>query len=309
MTRKPLTYSGVPLDRAAELRADADRIARLLKSATARFVPVWTQRHLIAGTTPDQTRAVTLEYSESVLEAAAVSPVFLGFDGDTPWFALGLKDSETPPQIGPGEFRILNEVVSLLPAREAATLAYARAMVIWHANHMHCGRCGSPAASTEGGHSRTCTNSACGHRSFPRTDPAVITLIEDQAGERALMGRQAKWVNGMYSTIAGFVEPGESLEESVMRETYEETGVRVADVRYLASQPWPFPASIMLGFRAKAVTTEINLVDDELEDCQWFTREDLRAFGKPGTPHADKRLPNPFSISRFLVDTWLAEKP
>jgi NAD+ diphosphatase len=181
-------------------------------------------------------------------------------------------------------------------------------MVIWHGNHLHCGRCGSPTESMEGGHSRQCRNPACGHRSFPRTDPAVITLVEDPTGHRALLGRQSRWPQGMHSVIAGFVEPGESLEECVIRETFEETGVRVSEVRYQASQPWPFPASIMLGFRARALTTEINLTDNELESCNWYTRDELRSFGELKGAYVERRLPNPFSIARYLVNTWLAEE-
>ncbi|MDX2221689.1 MAG: NAD(+) diphosphatase [Rhodospirillaceae bacterium] len=306
MSAQSITYSGAPLDRAATLRPDAAKVQALLSGGAARIVPVWTGRHLV----DDTPRAVTLSFAavEPWLHLAATPPIFLGLKDDTAWFALGLKDSERPPELGVGgQFRVLNEVVALLPGDEAAILAYARAMVIWHGNHVYCGRCGAPTEPTEGGHSRTCSNAACGQRSFPRTDPAVITLVEDPDGARALLGRQAKWVNGMYSVIAGFVEPGESLEETVARETFEETGVRVADVRYVASQPWPFPASIMLGFRARARTTAIVLGDDELQDCAWFTRAELHSFGRPDGPYPDRRLPNPFSIARFLLNTWLAE--
>jgi len=248
----PLTYTGSPLDRRAWLRLDADGLRALL--ARARIVPVWNQKHAFDAAA----RAVWLEHT--TLHADA-EPVFLGFaPDDTPWFAVGLN-GEAPPAFA--EFRALNEVVLQLPPEDASILVYARAMVIWHDNHKHCGRCGSATLSAEGGHARTCINTTCNHRSYPRTDPAVITLVEDANGDYCLMGRQARWVTGMYSVIAGFVEPGESLEETVIRETFEETGIRVGDVRYLASQPWPFPSSIMLGFRATATTTEIMRGDDE----------------------------------------------
>ncbi|MSO89898.1 MAG: NAD(+) diphosphatase [Rhodospirillaceae bacterium] len=311
MTPFRMTYAGVPLDRASHIRADAGQVAALLAGGRAMLLPVWNQRHLFGDdTAASGPRAGVIPFADldRRLIRAEAPPVFLGMQGDVPWFALGLPDSELPPDLGiAGEFRMLNEVVSLLAADEAAMVAYARAMVIWHGNHLHCGRCGAPTESMEGGHSRQCLNPKCSHRAFPRTDPAVITLIEDPAGKCCLMGRQSKWPPGMYSVIAGFVEPGESLEETVIRETFEETGVRVGAVRYMASQPWPFPATIMLGFHARALTTEINLTDNELEDCRWFTRNDLRSFGNPDGPYPNTRLPNPFSIARFLVNTWLAE--
>jgi NAD+ diphosphatase len=299
-----ITYSGHPLDRRADLRVDADRLRAVLTSAEARIVPVWNQKHLFDAA--PRAQALSFSVLSARLDAEALSPVFLGYGDGAPWFAVGLPPSESPPDLGHGEYRTLNDVVTLLPPPEASLLAYARAMVIWHENHRHCGRCGAATISTEGGHARVCSNASCAHRSFPRTDPAVITLIEDPTRTKALLGRQARWVAGMYSVIAGFVEPGESLEETVIRETYEETGIRVGEVRYMASQPWPFPSSIMLGFRATATTTEIARGDDELEDCRWFTREDLRSFGRPG-PYANLRLPNPFSIARYLLNTWLSE--
>jgi len=301
-----ITYSGSPLDRRAPLRIDEPGLRAVLTSSEARIVPVWNQKHLFSAA--PQVQFLSYAALSTRLNLDDLGLTFLGFDDGTPWFVVSLPASETPPDLGiSGEYRTLNEVVSLLPNTEASVLAYARAMVIWHENHQHCGRCGTPTRISDGGHARVCTNEDCAHRSFPRTDPAVITLIEDPTGTRALLGRQARWPAGMYSVIAGFVEPGESLEETVIRETYEETGIAVGDVRYLASQPWPFPSSIMLGFRAKATTTEIARGDDELEDCRWFTRDDLRAFGKPGSAFENLRLPNTFSIARFLLNTWLDE--
>jgi NAD+ diphosphatase len=258
-----LTYTLNPFDRATLMRGDEARVQSLLTGGAARIVPVWNQKNLV-----DETpRLQTLTYGE--INVATATLVFLGLDNDTPWFVAGLPDSEHPPTLkAPGEFKDLNSVVGLLSGDEAAILAYARAMVIWHSNHRHCGRCGAAAAITESGHSRTCT--ACTHRSFPRTDPVVITLIT--RGDKCLLGRQAVWPPGMYSCIAGFVEPGETLENAVRREAGEETGVDIGDVSYVASQPWPFPASIMLGFRAHALTTDIQRNDNELEDCRRSAR-------------------------------------
>lgn len=180
-----------------------------------------------------------------------------------------------------------------LPPDEAGLLAYARALNLWRANHRYCSRCGSPTRAARAGHMRQCI--ACGHESFPRLDPAIIVLVH--AGDAALLGRQASWAPGRYSTIAGFVEPGESLEDAVRREVHEETGIAPGEITYHSSQPWPFPASLMLGFTAQADMATPVLHDGELEDARWFTREQLRS-GAVG-------LPPPVSISRRLIDGWL----
>jgi NAD+ diphosphatase len=188
----------------------------------------------------------------------------------------------------------LRLVATLLPADEAGLLGYARAMIFWRRQNRFCGVCGASTTAARGGHVLVCTNPACRHEHFPRTDPAIIVLISD--GERALLGRQAAWPAGRYSTIAGFVEPGESLEDAVAREVFEETGVQVDLIEYHSSQPWPFPSSLMLGFTAHAVTTEVRLHDQELEDARWFTRAELAA----GYP----KIPPNISISFRLIEDW-----
>jgi NAD+ diphosphatase len=170
----------------------------------------------------------------------------------------------------------------------------------WHARHRFCGVCGAATESVEAGHVRRCTNPECKASHFPRTDPAVIMLVHD--GDRALLGRQKVWAPGMYSTLAGFLEPGESLEETVAREVFEESGIRVGEVRYHSSQPWPFPASLMIGFHAAATSREIRLNQSELEDCAWFSRSELRDFQAQG-----KNLPRQDSIARRLIEDWLAQ--
>jgi NAD+ diphosphatase len=181
-----------------------------------------------------------------------------------------------------------------LPAEEAGLLAYARAMVHWREQHRYCGRCGTRTIAAQGGHVMQCPNPACALQLFPRLDPAVIVLVTD--GDRALLGRQPAWPPGRYSTIAGFVEPGESLEDAVAREVGEETGVRVGEIEYHSSQPWPFPSSLMLGFTARARRTDIDLSDDELEDARWFTRAQLAA--------GEIALPTTHSISFRLIEDW-----
>ena len=295
-----LSFVRSGIDRAGTLRADADKMARFRGSKAARVLPVWRQRHPFDVGADGTPRPITL--SDVGDEA-----VFLGLVEDTPWFATEVPAADQP-SAGESAFRILNDVLPLLPAEQATLLAYARGMVLWHHNHQHCSRCGAPAASTEAGHSRTCTNAACGYRSFPRTDPAVITAIIHPDGEQILLGRKPEWPPNMYSTIAGFVEPGETLEETVVRETLEETGVPVTDVRYIASQPWPFPSSLMLGFRARAVTTEIRRDDEELEDVCWFSRDEVKNGGERTDPGPGLKLSHPHSISRYLIDGWAYEK-
>jgi len=188
----------------------------------------------------------------------------------------------------------LRPLTSRLPSDEAGLLAYARALSIWRQRHRFCGVCGFATRPERAGHAMRCTNPQCAHEVFPRIDPAIIVLVSD--GERALLGRQPSWPVGRYSTIAGFVEPGESLEDAVAREVFEETGVRVRRADYYSSQPWPFPSSLMLGFHASAEPGAVIRVGGELEDARWFTREEL-ATGSP-------LLPPPHAISYRLIASW-----
>ena len=181
------------------------------------------------------------------------------------------------------------------PLDEANLAAHARALVLWHSATLYCGKCGSASQPDASGNVRRCSNADCGTEIFPRTDPAIIVLVAD--GDRCVLGRQPSWPEGRYSTIAGFVEPGESLEDAVRREVYEETNIRVGAVHYHSSQPWPFPSALMLGFTAEAISDDIVLNDGELEDARWFTREELRS-GNVG-------LPFRISIARRLVDHFI----
>jgi NAD+ diphosphatase len=191
-------------------------------------------------------------------------------------------------------FEDLRLAGGVLPAQQAGVLAYARAMLHWRSRHRYCGACGSPTRAGSAGHVMTCTAAGCGIDHFPRLDPAIIVLVTD--GERALLGRQAAWPAGRYSTIAGFVEPGESLEDAVAREVLEETGVTTLDAEYHSSQPWPFPSSLMIGFMARASADTVPRADEELEDVRWFSRADVAA-GVPG-------LPPPQSVSYRLIEHW-----
>jgi len=207
---------------------------------------------------------------------------------------LDEKDAQTPP---PGaRFEELRGIAGALPSDEAGLLAYARALSIWRSRHRFCGNCGAHLVPERAGHVLRCSNAACAQEEFPRIDPAIIVLVSD--GERALLGRQAGWPAGRYSTIAGFVEPGESLEDAVVREVAEETGVAVYDIQYHSSQPWPFPASLMVGFQARCAPTAVIKVGGELEDVRWFSRTEIDA-GAAG-------LPPSHSISYRLIAMWRA---
>ena len=223
-------------------------------------------------------------------EAPDGQRMFLGMQRGTAHFALLLDGEPDESWVG------LRAVVQRLSADDAGLLVHAVALAEWHRSHRFCPRCGGRLLVQQAGHALTCPD--CGRAQFPRTDPAVIMLVTD--GERALLGRQPSWPEGRYSTLAGFVEPGESLEEAVVREVAEEAGIEGADVTYFGNQPWPFPASLMVGFFARAVTTDIALDDDEISDARWFTREQMKAEAEAGT----LLLPGGISISRSLVEAW-----
>ena len=301
-----LMYTGAALDRAAALRRDEAWVAERLDDGATQIVPVWRGRNLIAG--GDSPRAVTITGSPArALVRIAESVALLGMDGAVAYFAADVSahDEEALAPLPDGaEFMDLRQAGALMERRQGMLLAYARGIVYWHHRHRFCGDCGSPTEGRQGGHMRVCTGPACGRQHFPRTDPAVIMLVTRSASGACLLGHQSRWPRGMYSTLAGFVEPGESLEEAVAREVLEEAGITVGGVRYRASQPWPFPSSLMLGFRAEAETTEITCDRQEIEDVRWFTRDEIGRFDDMGL-----RLPRTDSISRWLIEEWLKEEP
>lgn len=219
--------------------------------------------------------------------------LLLGWFRDRRCLLLDLP-GDAPPPTADGEcLAELRPLAGQLPVDTAGLLAYGRALALWRAGHRFCSRCGEALQAIHAGHAGRCP--ACGHTDFPRIDPAIIVLVHD--GHRVLLGRQASWPPQRYSTIAGFVEPGESLEDAVRREVAEETGIRVERIRYHSSQPWPFPASLMLGFDAHGTWATPRPNDDELEDAGWFTRAQVCT--------RTVALPPPESISRRLIDHWL----
>ncbi|MDX1481969.1 MAG: NAD(+) diphosphatase [Woeseiaceae bacterium] len=286
------TFAGAYVERHAHLREDADWLATALDNDESRFVPVWGQWCLAAGE-PARTVLLNREQAEPWIDPEEI--IFLGRYRGRPVFAVGIDREEPEPLTDLGKFQDLRVLGSILPADEANLVAHARALVIWHAAHRHCGYCGAATRAAAGGNTRLCTNEACARRHFPRVDPAIIVLVHDR--DRCLLGRQASWPEGRYSTVAGFVEPGESLEDAVAREVLEETDIRVGRVQYHSSQPWPFPASLMVGFTADALSASISLNDGELEDARWFTLKEVTS----GYP----KLPTKLSIARRLIEHWI----
>jgi NAD+ diphosphatase len=318
--RTPNFYSHPGFERAGLRRRDTAWIVERIADPGSLFVPVWRNQNLVSELDGGEPRAVVFQsvgiselFGMSQERLASGEIVFLGVIEERAHFALDLSPVEAPLEMlrspalvasgieaETARFADLRQVAPRLDRREGALLALARAMMFWHARHRFCGLCGRPTRSEEAGHMRRCTNPACNTMHFPRTDPAVIMLVTD--GDRALLGRNKNFpLPGMYSTLAGFVEPGESLEDAVAREVREESGIEVAAVHYHSSQPWPFPANIMLGFYAEARTTELTIDYGELEDARWFTRDWLSS-------HSDDdsfRLPRLDSIARRLIEDWL----
>lgn len=292
----PNHLAGPYLERLAEIRKDEARLRAALANPTTRFVPVWRTHSCVVRTDA----GIAAQFVLGIEALGGVDRdelILLGeFRGEL-CFAAELPAADAPPPHEGEEFRDLRMIAGDLDRDEAGLLAYARAMVLWRERHRYCGRCGAPTVSMQGGHVRRCSDERCGNQQFPRIDPAVIVLVTDH--DRALLGRQAAWPPGRYSTIAGFVEPGESLEDAVAREVREETGIRIASVDYHSSQPWPFPSSLMLGFSAHAATTDIQRSDDELEDVRWFTRSQIA--------DGEISLPPPHSISFRLIEDWYDE--
>jgi len=304
MTPRPNVLAASGLDRAHLLRRDAGWQAERWADPTSRVLAVSGTDVAIVGDDPPRAGPTSPTRLAPLLDGGR-APVFLGLDGAAAFFAADISDSpldDRAAALAPGRLAGLRAVGALVSQREGGLLAYAAAIVAWHRRHGFCGLCGWPTEAAEAGHLRICANPACRAKHFPRTDPVVIMLVTD--GDRALLGRQGAWPPGRYSALAGYVEPGESIEEAVAREVAEEAGIAVGAVTYRSSQPWPFPSSLMLGFTAKLVgSADVRFDDDELEDVRWFERDELREAALAG----DVLLPPPVAIARRLIEDWLED--
>ena len=309
-------YGGLRLERESEARKDPEWIQQQWDRPDCRVLLMNRDRNLMHWVRDGKYGPIAISHTREQVENLldpAYETVFLGLDNETQLFAtdVSIGNVDQFKKInGEYEFIDLREAGWLLNAQEAALLAYARGLLYWHRHSAYCSTCGSPAQSQHGGHLRLCSNEQCARLAFPRTDPAVIMLIEHRPASgpaKCLLARNARFAARMMSTLAGFVDPSESLEETVIREVYEETGIRVDRVSYQASQPWPFPSSIMLGFRARAINTDIQIDGVEIEEAQWFSADELKEFSEWGDESDDYCLPRKDSIARFLIESWITD--
>ncbi len=298
-----LAYSGSVIDRAGNQRNDPGWVDATMADG-ARLIPMWRDQCIVSGEPPVP---VILPVAEAAaVLAAAAETVFLGLDDNGGIFAADLSPSRQSQAVeAAGGERVLDvrSLAGALRPADAALLGYARGILHWNRHQQYCGRCGSPTCSGHAGHLRTCQNAACAHLHFPRVEPAVITLVEDRrTPRRCLLARHKGSAAGSYSTLAGFVDVSESLEDAVRREVAEETGVLVGTVTYLASQGWPFPSGLMIGFRATAASETVSVDGEEVLEARWFTRAELAQHAA-----ARGRLGREDSIDRYLLRSWLEE--
>ncbi len=310
-----ITFGSSDLDRGGAIRNDPEQIAQLLASGSAGVLAVWRGKLLI-----NDGALVWLPAVHPIWADAAEVPVFLGHDTDGPRFARDISSWE-PPQEDPesggmfddsrqyhpdapefAAFQDSRPVMTQLSRRDGELAATARSVLQWHGNHRFCANCGAETQITSGGWQRKC--SSCSRQHFPRTDPVVIMLITN--GNSVLLGRSPAWPEGFYSLLAGFIEPGETVEAAVRREVFEEAGVRVGKVRYVASQPWPYPSSLMMGCRGEATTTEINIDPVEIADARWVSREDMAQIFAGDHPEITK--PRHGAIAYSLIEAWLSDR-
>jgi NAD+ diphosphatase len=295
---RPNFFAGPYIDRRADAREDAGWLdAARTDPATLYMVGKGTTQ-LVRSKSDPRIEFLTNEHP-IVRESDPKEFILLGWFHGTRTILIDLEPDHSVGVPEGAAFEELRPLSPLLRGDDAGLLAYARALAVWRSRHRFCGVCGKPTVPERAGHVIRCTNEICRHEFFPRLDPAIIVLVTD--GERALLGRQASWPPGRFSTIAGFVEPGESLEDAVVREVMEETAVQVTSANYDSSQPWPFPSSLMVGFHATAEPGSLVRVSGELESAAWFTREEIESGGT--------MVPPSHAISYRLIAEWLKGRP
>jgi NAD+ diphosphatase len=279
-------FTGSGIDRADHLRLDEARLGELAAHRAARLLT-------LAELDPVLGEDGRLAWASLGEADSAVELIFLGLDGDAPLFAPLVR-----AELGQRAWSVFR-TLGLMSPEETAIWGAARSLIEWHNRHLYCGRCGAPTASFRGGWGRRC--SGCRLEHFPRIDPVVIMLAEHRG--KVLIGRQPQYPAGRFSALAGFIEPGESIEEAVARELSEEAGLIVSDVRYIASQPWPFPGQLMIACVAQAKSDEVVLDRNELDDAMWVDRAQVLA-ALAGDPAAPFLAPPPFAIAHSLLRAW-----
>jgi NAD+ diphosphatase len=301
-----IPFTGNPLDRASEKRTDPAFIAAKRNDTSSLIMPMWRLQPFLLG--PEQTKesveAGWLKPGPAEPLAAPDAPcIFLGLEGDRAYFALDISAARDPANEGPlaglGHFRDMRSAGMILPARDVAILGQAKAMIDWHQRHGFCPRCGAPTRLVDAGYRRVCRNCEAEH--FPRTDPVVIMLATH--GDSCLVGRNNRFPGRMFSALAGFIEPGETIEEAVRRELFEEAGVRTGKVTYFTTQPWPFPSSLMVGCYAEAESREIAVDGVEIAEAVWLDRKTALAL-LAGERATDYFIPPPIAIAHHLIRNW-----
>lgn len=289
-----MAFGGSPLDRAGYRRTDPTWLAN--QRSRGLFLPFWKSQPLLRG------EAIALLPGRPAWEG--LQAVFLGLDDGQPLFAIDLPDDPEPVFDG-AAFQEMRPAAVILPARDCAIAGQAKAMLDWHRRHRFCANCGAATTAEDGGYRRHCPNCQADH--FPRTDPVVIMLpiLEGKGGldDHCLLGRNARFTNGLHSAFAGFIEPGETVEDAVARELEEEAGMKIGAVTYHASQPWPFPSSLMIGCYARALSRDFTVDGTEISEARWFSKAEARAR-LAGEIADDIRMPTPIAIAHRLIKDW-----
>ncbi len=301
-------YTSSKIERCSELRTNSLFLNNIFKSKNSKFVPVWDTKNLFIKNNEDIDALIInrVDLELIISNISLENLIFLGKVNDIFYFSINLceKLNHIPSYINKKEIfcEELRFYGSFLGELESSLLALAKGMTFWHLKNNYCSVCGSKNKTAEAGFVLKCSNKSCNTSHFPRTDPAIITLVSYK--EEILLGRSSRFPEKMYSTLAGFVEPGETLEQAVQREVFEESGVRIKNIAYFGSQPWPFPASLMLGFFAEADNQDLRIDYNEIEDAHWFRLEHLKELKHPKIIDGFK-LPRVDSIARRLVNHWM----
>jgi NAD+ diphosphatase len=301
-----IPFAGSPLDRASEKRTDSNWIESKRRDPSSLVLPMWRLEPFMLGSEksepPVELGLVETGIVDSLIDGGALC-IFLGLDGDRAVFALDVSEAADPANVGPlaglGYFRDARVAASMVALKDAAIIAQAKAMIDWHQQHGFCPKCGAPTKIMDAGYRRLCGK--CNAEHFPRVDPVVIMLAT--YGEACLVGRGKQFPPGMFSALAGFVEPGETIEEAVRRELMEEASVRVGEVTYYATQPWPFPSSLMIGCFAKAESRQAKVDENELAEVRWLERSVARDLIE-GKQVDGVRVPPPIAIAHHLIRAW-----